>query len=66
MHNKSNFKDEGVSPKMPASQGDKARIVTPNPGLHTTVATSGKHPFKPANPYHGKNTKRSVLGKYGQ
>lgn len=60
-HGKSNFKDNGVSPKMSASQGKNAKLMTQ---IHTVDGTlkptPGKHPFKPANPLLGKNSKRKA------
>jgi hypothetical protein len=47
---KSNFKDNAVSPKISASQGNNAKLMTPIKGLHTQAASPGKHPFKPADP----------------
>jgi hypothetical protein len=48
---KSNFKDNGVSPKISASQGSNAKLMTPIATVDGKLKpTPGKHPFKPADP----------------
>lgn len=57
---KSNFKDDAVSPKINASQGNNAKLMTPVKGLHTVAAKPGNHPFKPADPLHkSKGSRRA-------
>jgi hypothetical protein len=56
---KSNFKDNAVSPKINASQGNNAKLMTPVKGLHTKDASPGHHPFKPADPLRKSKARKS-------
>jgi hypothetical protein len=58
MKSKSNFHDPGVGPKLPASQGMKAPLLSPAEGIHTVKATPGDNKFKPASAHSYKAMKK--------